>query len=132
VRSTVDVIAKAGGRLARLIEAESDIIRALAGVGTLTVAADATKPAHSAVAVALGGELYVPLEGLVDFARERTRVEKELAAVVMEMQRLVAKLGNAGFLAKAAPDIIEKDQARATAIAEQAEKLESQLAELSD
>jgi valyl-tRNA synthetase len=131
-RASVDVIVNASGRAAQLIEAESDIIRALAGVGTLTVAAGAPKPAHSAVAVALGSELFVPLEGLVDFAHERTRVEKELASVVLEMQRLTAKLGNAGFLAKAAPEIIEKDKARASALAEQAEKLESQFAELSD
>jgi valyl-tRNA synthetase len=131
-RASVDVIVKASGRLARLVEAESDIIRSLAGVGTLTVAADATKPAHSAVSVALGAEIFVPLEGLVDFAHERARVEKELAAVVMEMQRLAAKLGNAGFLAKAAPEIVEKDSARASALAEQAAKLEGQFAELSD
>jgi valyl-tRNA synthetase len=98
----------------------------------LTVDAAAAKPPHSAVAVAAGSELYVPLEGLVDFAHERARVEKELAAVVMEMQRLVAKLGNAGFIAKAAPEIVEKDRARAALLAEQAEKLEGQLAELSD
>jgi len=131
-RATVDVIAKASGRAARLIEAESDIIRNLAGIGTLTVAAEAAKPAHAAVAVALGAELFVPLEGLVDFAHERVRVEKELAAVVTELQRLSAKLGNAGFLAKAAPDIVEKDRARASALSDAAEKLEGQLSELSD
>jgi valyl-tRNA synthetase len=128
----VDVIAKATGRAAHLIEAESDIIRGLAGVGTLTVAAEAAKPAHAAVAVALGAELFVPLEGLVDFGHERARVEKELAAVVMELQRLTAKLGNAGFLAKASPEIVEKDRARAAALADAAQKLEGQLTELSD
>jgi valyl-tRNA synthetase len=131
-RKTVDVLVKASGRRARLVEAEADIIRSLAGVGTLSVSADAGKPAHSAVAVALGGEIFVPLEGLVDFAHERARVQKELAVVVLEMERLAAKLGNAGFLAKAAPEIVEKDRARATALAEQAAKLESQFAELTD
>jgi valyl-tRNA synthetase len=131
-RATVDVIVKASDRLARLIEAESDIIRGLAGIGALTVASDAAKPAHSAVAVALGAEIFVPLEGLVDFEHERARVEKDLASVVVEGQRLAAKLGNAGFLAKAAPEIVEKDRERAAALAVQAVKLEGQLAELSD
>jgi len=131
-RASVDVLVKADWRLARLVEAEADIIRALAGVGTLTVAADAAKPPHAAVAVALGADIFIPLEGLVDFAHERARVEKELAAVVMEMERLAAKLGNPGFLAKAAVDIVEKDRARAAALAEQAGKLEGQFAELSD
>jgi valyl-tRNA synthetase len=131
-RASVDVIVKGTGRLAHLVEAEADIIRSLAGVGALTVSADAAKPAHSAVAVALGAEIFVPLEGLVDFAHERARVEKDLAAVVMEMERLAAKLGNAGFLAKASPEIVEKDRARAAALAEQSAKLEGQLTELSD
>jgi valyl-tRNA synthetase len=82
--------------------------------------------------VAQGVELFVPLEGLVDFAHERARVEKELAAVVTELQRLSAKLGNAGFLAKAAPEIVEKDRARAAALSDAAGKLEGQLTELSD
>jgi valyl-tRNA synthetase len=86
----------------------------------------------SATAVAAGSELFIPLEGLVDFAHERARVEKELAAVVMEMQRLAAKLGNPGFLAKAAPEIVEKDRGRAAELADQATKLEGQLRELSD
>ena len=131
-RASVDVLVKADWRLARLVEAEADIIRALAGVGTLTVAAEAAKPPHAAVAVALGADIFIPLEGLVDFAHERARVEKELAAVVMEMERLAAKLGNPGFLAKAAVDIVEKDRAHAAALAEQAGKLEGQFAELSD
>jgi valyl-tRNA synthetase len=131
-RASVDVIVKADGRLARLVAEESDIIRALAGVSVLTVSDHAAKPPHAAVAVALGADIFIPLEGLVDFAHERVRVEKELAVVVLEMERLAAKLGNAGFLAKAAPDIVEKDRARAAALAEQAAKLEGQFAELSD
>jgi len=131
-RASVDVIARVSGRLARLIEAESGMIRDLAGIGTLTVDETAAKPAHSAAVVALGGEFYIPLEGLVDFDHERARVEKELAAVVMELDRLTKKLSNPGFLAKAAADIVEKDRARAAGLAEQAAKLESQFAELSD
>jgi valyl-tRNA synthetase len=131
-RASVDVIVKIEGRLARLVQAEADIIRALAGVGTLSVSADAIKPPHAAVAVALGADIFIPLEGLVDFAHERARVEKELAVVVIEMERLAAKLGNAGFLAKASPDIVEKDRARAAALAEQSARLEGQFAELSD
>jgi valyl-tRNA synthetase len=131
-RATVDVIAKADGRLARLVDSEAELIRSLAGIANLSVDAAAAKPSHAAAAIAAGAELYVPLAGLVDFASERARVEKELAAAVMEMQRLAAKLGNPGFLAKAAPEIIEKDRARAAELADQAAKLESQFAELAD
>jgi valyl-tRNA synthetase len=131
-RTTVDVVAKAGGRLARLMEAEAEIIRSLAGIGALVVDADAAKPAHAAVAVAAGSELFVPLEGLVDFAHERERVGRELGKAGDELERLERKLSNQGFLAKASADIIEKDRTRAALLAEQVGKLTAQLEELAD
>lgn len=131
-RASIDVIVKAEGAQGSLISSQADLIRALAGIGTLRVATDATKPAHAASAVASGAEIYVPLEGLVDLAHERARVEKELGAVVFELERLERKLHNPGFLAKAAPEIVEKDRARAAELADQASKLEGQFAELAE
>jgi len=131
-RAKVDVIAKATGAAAMLMDNQRELIRSLAGIGEFTVTADASKPAHAAVAVATGAELYIPLEGLVDFIHERNRVGKELDAARSELKRLTGKLSNPGFLAKAAQEIIEKDQARADELTEQVAKLESQLAELSD
>ncbi len=131
-RAKVDVIAKVSGVSALLLDNQRALIRSLAGIGEFSVSADVSKPAHSAVAVASGSELFVPLEGLVDFDHERARVGRELEAARAELQRLTGKLGNAGFLAKAAPEIVEKDRARAEDLAEQVAKLESQLAELSD
>ena len=131
-KTTVDVLVKASGAQAMLVENQAPLIRSLAGVGSVAVAADAAKPAHAATAVAAGSEIFIPLEGLVDFAHERARVEKELATVSMESSRLAGKLGNPGFLAKAAPEIIEKDRERAAELADQVAKLTGQLAELSD
>lgn len=110
----------------------ADDIRTLAGIGSLLVAADAAKPAHAVVTVTSSAEVYVSLEGLVDLAAERERVTKELAKVAEELARLKKKLGNEGFLAKAAPEIIAKDRARASELAAAAESLAAQLVELSD
>jgi valyl-tRNA synthetase len=131
-RAMVDVIVKADGAEALVLANQSDIIRSLAGIGTLTVDVNAPKPAHSSVAVAAGAELYIPLEGLVDFAHERERVAKELDRSGAELGRLTAKLANPGFLAKAAPDVIEKDRARAAELADAVGKLTAQFAELAD
>jgi valyl-tRNA synthetase len=131
-RAKVDVIARASGASALLLDNQRELIRSLASIGEFTVSPDAAKPAHAAVAVAVGCELFVPLEGLVDFEHERARVGRELEAARGELERLEGKLGNAGFLAKAAPEIVEKDRARAEDLAEQVARLESQLAELAD
>jgi valyl-tRNA synthetase len=131
-RATVELFVRAEGRLARLIEAERDLIGSLAGVKELRLAPDMAKPAHSAVAAALGAELYIPLEGLVDFAHERERVTRESGAAQFELERLIRKLSNEGFLAKASPEIIAKDRARADALTEHVAVLEGQLVELAD
>ena len=129
-RVKLDVVVKAPEHEMLLVEGESALIRSLAGVGTLAVSPDAEKPAHSAVATAGSLEIYVPLEGLVDFDAERDRLGKEREKSAVELDRLSKKLGNQGFLAKAAPEIVEKDRAHATELTDALAVLDVQLAEL--
>ncbi len=131
-RATVDVIAKAAGAEALVLDGEASYVRALAGVDTLVIDAGAVKPAHAAVAVAAGVELFVPLAGLVDFEKERARVAKELQRAQDDLAKLTRKLANEGFLAKAAPEVVEKDRTRAAELADTVEKLTAQLGELAD
>jgi len=126
----LDVVVKAPQAERILLEGESGLIRSLAGVGVLTVQPAVEKPAHSAVAVAGSLEVYIPLEGLVDFAAEAERLGKEREKVSTELERLEKKLSNEGFLAKAAPEIVEKDRARATELGEALALLDAQLTEL--
>jgi len=131
-RASIDLVVKAAGADAMLIDAESTYLVDLAGVDSLTVSADAEKPLHAAVDVIKGMELYVPLEGLIDIDAERVRVEKELAKVGTDLERVDRKLANEGFLAKAAIEIVDKERAKRSEFAEAAETLRVQLAELAD
>jgi valyl-tRNA synthetase len=90
------------------------------------------RPPHASSAVAAGSEVYVSLEGLVDFGAERERIASQLERAQADLDRLTKKLGNEGFLAKAAPDIIEKDRARAGELAATVSKLSAQLADLAE
>ncbi|HEY3317338.1 MAG TPA: valine--tRNA ligase [Coriobacteriia bacterium] len=129
-RAKVDVFAKASGAEAVVLEGEADHVRALAGVDVLVIDTKAVKPAHAAVAVAAGVELFVPLAGLVDFEKERGRVAKELDAARADLDKLTRKLGNPGFLAKAAAEVVEKDRNRSSELQATVTKLTAQLAEL--
>jgi valyl-tRNA synthetase len=129
-RTPLTVVVKAPENELLLLEGESGLVRSLAGVGSLTFSPTAEKPLHSAVAVAGNLEIYVPLEGLVDFDAERDRLGREREKAAVELKRLEGKLGNEGFLAKAAPDIVEKDRARAAELAEGLAVMDTQLAEL--
>ena len=129
-RVPLSVVVKAPEYELLLLEGESGLVRSLAGVGSLTFSPTAEKPSHSAVAVAGNLEIYVPLEGLVDFDAERERLGKEREKAAVELGRLEGKLGNEGFLAKAAPEIVEKDRARAAELADGLAVMDTQLAEL--
>jgi len=115
----------------RWLDAEFGLMSQLAGVASFDAATDAAKPDHAASFVAGGLEVFVPLEGLVDFDAERRRVEKQLAEAKADLERLERKLSNEGFLAKAAPEIVEKDRSRAAELGDTVVTLSGQLEELS-
>jgi valyl-tRNA synthetase len=127
----IDVVFKtAGDSEQQWVTDEFGQMAALAGVSDFSAGVDATKPAHSATVIASGMEVYIPLEGLVDFDAEAARLRKDRDALGGDLEKLQRKLGNEGFLAKAAPEIIEKDRARAAELAESLALVDAQLAEL--
>ena len=113
-----------------VLEELSSQIEAMARVSKLTVAAGASKPAESAAVVVEGAEVYSVLTGMVDFDAERSRLAKEQKKLAADAAKFSKKLSNPGFLAKAAPDIVEKDRSKLAEIEDQLARVEAQLAEL--
>ena len=124
------VFRTAGDSEREWVESEFGQMASLAGVGTFEAGSDVAKPAHSATVLASGLEIYVPLEGLVDFEAEAARLTKERDKLSGEAQKFERKLGNEGFLAKASPEIVEKDRAKLAELTEQLKLVEAQLVEL--
>jgi valyl-tRNA synthetase len=58
------------------------------------------------------GELYLPLEGLVDVAAERERLSKELAKVEAELSKVRAKLADENFAAKVPAKVLDEHRQR--------------------
>ena len=58
------------------------------------------------------GDLYLPLEGLIDFDAERERLAKELEKVGKEIGKAEAKLGNPNFAERAPADVLEEQRQR--------------------
>lgn len=71
-----------------------------------------TKPTKVATAIVGDLEIYLPLEGLIDFEVEIRRLEKELAQAQKELAKLSAKLSNPGFLNKAPQEVVQKEKER--------------------
>ena len=67
----------------------------------------------------------------VDLPEEKLKqYEKEQAKLAADAGKLEKKLSNPGFLAKAAPEIVEKDRAKHAELADKLARVEAQLAEL--
>jgi valyl-tRNA synthetase len=81
------------------------------------------RPRKAAVHVEPEVEVHLPLEGLIDFAEERRRVEKELLRIGGELAGIEKRLGNEGFVARAPRDVVEKDRSRADELRGKREKL---------
>ena len=88
-------------------------------------------PEASTVVLGEGLEAYVVLAGLVDFEAERARLGKEREKLAADQQKLAKKLSSPGFLAKAAPEIVEKDRNRHADLTEKIARIDQQLVELS-
>ena len=88
------------------------------------------RPAASATEVLAGDEVYVSLEGLVDFAAERARKEKELQKTEGYLRGLNAKLGNDNFTSRAKPEVVAAERKRAEEISEKIARLKEAIEEL--
>ena len=63
--------------------------------------------------------IILPLADIIDVAGEKARLEKEIARLAADIAKFDEKLANREFLAKAPPDVVEKEKER-RADAEQA------------
>lgn len=115
-----DVFAKNSGYLETLASAKNVTI----------LAKDDAKPENAMTAVVNGVEIYLPLAGLIDVEKETARLNKELATLDKEVSRLDKKLSNAGFIAKAPADIVEKEKEKLKGYEEKREAVKQRLAYL--
>ena len=129
-KQKLPVSVKADDAAAALLMGQRQLIEGMGNTEPLQVSADMQKPAASAVVMCTGFEVYIALAGLVDFDAERARLQKELGKLEVDGAKLAKKLSNPGYLAKAKPEIVEKDRAKHDEIVDKLDRIKQQLAEL--
>jgi len=83
-------------------------------------------------AVLVGGvELRLPIGGLVDRGELLAKLRKEADKLAGDLERIEKRLGNPGFVAKAPPEVIEKDRALAEETGARLAKVRDNLARIS-
>jgi valyl-tRNA synthetase len=106
-----------------LVERLADQIKPLARIETLSLARDGARPPVAASAVVQGAEIFLPLEGLIDLDVERDRLVREAERLLTDLENTRKKLRNSDFLAKAKPEVVERERQRLTQLEETLEKL---------
>ena len=105
-------------------------LKTLARIDQIT---QVTKSPEDAV-MALAGEMsvFVPLADLIDPKTELERINKELAKLQNEQQRIQGKLENGSFIDRAPADVVNKERERLKETGETIEKLLQQRTRISE
>ena len=80
--------------------------------------------------VTKGAQVYMPMGELVDFEKERARLTKEKAKVQKDIDFVMKKLNNPGFVNKAPEAVIAQEREKAAKYQELMDKLDASLAAL--
>ena len=93
-----------------LNEYEVEVIKILLNAETVTVGSDIPKGTPRIGSPI--GDLYLPLEGLIDFDAERERLAKELKKIEKEIEKAESKLNNPKFAERAPAEVLEEQRER--------------------
>ena len=109
------------------------LLKALAKLTEVDVFDDeaAWATAAQGAPVAVVGAARICLRVEIDVAAEHMRLGREIARLEIETAKAQAKLGNAAFVAKAPPAVIEQERQRAAAFADTLQKMQQQQQRLS-
>jgi len=111
-------------------ENEAQILK-LARANKIIIAGGLDVPDASAKGVLTNGaEIAIPLEGLIDFPKERERLQNQIIKLVEEGERLSKQLSNENFVSKAPAEKVEAVRERVAEIETQTKTLNENLESL--
>jgi valyl-tRNA synthetase len=106
----------------------AEVIRRLARLTNISVVASA--PPGAVQLIVRGEVAALPLAGVIDFAAEQARLEKELARVDADIARVDSKLANADFIARAPEEVVEGEREKREEAQARRVKIQEALARL--
>ncbi|MBK4726336.1 valine--tRNA ligase [Pantoea agglomerans] len=109
----LDVLLRgASADVVRRVNDNHNFLKTLARLETLELLPAGEKGPVSVTKLVDGAELLIPMADLVDKAAELERLVKEVAKLEVEMEKITAKLGNEGFVARAPEAVVAKERER--------------------
>jgi valyl-tRNA synthetase len=126
-----DVHVRVGSmELSEALRMHENYITELGRIRQFFVGPDIKRPRLSGSTVIKDAEIFIPLEGLIDVDKERTRLKKDLKQVQSQLDKIGRKLENPEFLTKAAPEVVEREKQKKTDFQNMADKINTNLEQL--
>jgi valyl-tRNA synthetase len=91
---------------------DAEVIKLLLNAESLEVNDGYQPPKGTPVVASPLGELFLPLEGLIDVAAEKIRLTKEIEKIQSEIVKVEQKLANPNFTTKVPPAVLAEHEQR--------------------
>jgi valyl-tRNA synthetase len=88
------------------------VLALLCGAGEISLDPAYDAPKGTPASVTPVGEVYLPLEGLIDVEAERTRLTREIEKIRAEVGKSQNKLANPSFVDRAPAAVVEQEKSR--------------------
>jgi valyl-tRNA synthetase len=96
----------------------------------LRIALQMDIPDGAATIVTEGADVYVPLQGLIDYAAERERLAGEEKRLVEEITRLETKLSNSQFVSRAPAQVVDGERKKLADYEERRQAVQARMSQL--
>ena len=93
---------------------DAETIKLLLNAESLEITADYSPKKGTPTCRTELGDLFLPLDGLIDVAAETTRLTKELEKIESEIAKVEQKLGNPAFAQKVPASVLDEHKQRLT------------------
>ncbi|MGP4123094.1 MAG: valine--tRNA ligase [Sodalis sp. (in: enterobacteria)] len=104
------LLRRASSAVRQRVKENLSFILALARLNNIILLPEEDRGPVSVIQLIDGAELLIPIAGLVDKNAELGRLAKETARIDAEINRITAKLGNKGFISRAAETVVAKER----------------------
>jgi valyl-tRNA synthetase len=92
------------------LESCKNMLKDLSGLSSFEFGESLSKPAFSASVVIPGGEVFIPLEGILDKEKEIARLKKEIEKAESFAASIEKKLSNESFVKNAPASVIDSER----------------------
>lgn len=117
---------------AKSLNEQKWILNKLQSLKSIEISESTAKPSVCSSSIVDGNEIYIPLAGLIDFDKERERIQKEIDRIEGFLKGVKGKLNNKNFVDNAPDAVVLNEKNKLKDGEENLEKLKAQLEAFSE